>query len=294
VATTADVRPTHAKTSDHNESESQCVIAKSNPLSYLTHSAGRYIPDSPRNSPFQGISEQILLERFKDNSHRNSQYQDEPERSIPTFAGEGDINVFFAKFESLAISCCWSESEAIGWLKTDCLHGSPAEILLHLPENSVQSYFDIKKKLCIHFASSKSQSDYQEELFLVTRKSGESIRSFGIRVDGLATKAFPFSPEERERQGIKALVRGCRYDYIEQSYVTKQFDAKTIDEAVQRMFIMHRDYNLYCQPPEEYYHTEYASNSRESRHRSTRSGTKHSSWDERHRDHNHYRDDFQY
>ena len=76
------------------------------------------------------------------------------------------------------------------------------------------SYTNVKKKLYTYFGNQKDSLVYQLKLREITRRSNESLQDFCKRVAITANKAYPSSPNERERSGIFAIVSGCRSDMV--------------------------------------------------------------------------------
>ena len=156
-----------------------------------------------------------------------------PRRVMLVFDGTGDIDVLFKKFESIVTACEWPEYETISRLMTDCLQGEAASILLTVPSDFIMTYTNVKKKLYTYFGNQKDSLVYQLKLREITRRSNESLQDFCKRVAITANKAYPSSPNERERSGIFAIVRGCRSDMIKHAALTNTFKPDTIDKESQ-------------------------------------------------------------
>ena len=89
---------------------------------------------------------------------------------------------------------------------------------------------------------------YQLKLREIIRRSNESLQDFCKRVAITASRAYPSSPNEREKSGIFAIVRGCRSNMVKHAAFTNTFKPGTIDNAVQliwqmenRSYVYHMD-----------------------------------------------------
>ena len=169
---------------------------------------------------------------------------------MPVFDGNGNIDIFFTKFETLVKTCQWSEQESISRLLSDCLQGDAATFLLSLPQDFEMTYSNFKKKIYTYYSPGNDVNFYQQQLLEITRKSGESLQEFCGRVVMLANKAYPFPSYEREN-GVTTIIRGCNSDYVKQAALTNTFQARTIDEAVgllvyNKVFQIDRDQLRLC------------------------------------------------
>ena len=208
-----------------------------NTLDYLRNSEGKLIT-SGENMSFSGSRSH---QNYRDNEAPQTidlVNQRGPRSVMPVFDGTGDIDVFFKKFESIVTACEWPEYETISRLMTDCLQGEAASILLTVPSDFIMTYTNVKKKLYTYFGNQKDSLVYQLKLREITRRSNESLQDFCKRVAITANKAYPSSPNERERSGIFAIVRGCRSDMVKHAALTNTFKSDTIDKAVQLIWEM--------------------------------------------------------
>ena len=128
---------------------------------------------------------------------------------------------------------------------TDCLQGEAASILLTVPSDFIMTYTNVKKKSYTYFGNQKDSLVYQLKLREITRRSNESLQDFCKRVAITANKVYPFSPNERERSGIFAIVRGCRSDMVKHAALTNTFKPDTIDNAVQLIWEMENRSKVY-------------------------------------------------
>ena len=215
-----------------------------NTLDYLRNSEGKLIT-SGENMSFSGSRSH---QNYRDNEAPQTidfVNQGGPRRVMPVFDGTGDIDVFFKKFESIVTACEWPEYETISRLMTDCLQGEAASILLTVPSDFIMTYTNVKKKLYTYFGNQKDSLVYQLKLREITRRSNESLQDFCKRVAITANKAYPSSPNERERSGIFAIVRGCRSDMVKHAALTNTFKPDTIDKAVQLIWEMENRSKVY-------------------------------------------------
>ena len=149
---------------------------------------------------------------------------------MPVFDGTGDIDVFSKKFESIVTACEWPEHETISRLMTDCLQGEAASILLTVPSDFIMTYTNVKNKSYTYFGNQKDSLVYQLKLHEITRRSNKSLQDFCKRV--------AITPNEREKSGIFAMVRGCRSDMVKHAALTNTFKPDIIDNAVQLIWEM--------------------------------------------------------
>ena len=215
-----------------------------NTLDYLRNSEGKLIT-SGENMSFSGSRSH---QNYRDNEAPQTidfVNQGGPRRVMPVFDGTGDIDVFFKKFESIVTACEWPEYETISRLMTDCLQGEAASILLTVPSDFIMTYTNVKKKLYTYFGNQKDSLVYQLKLREITRGSNESLQDFCKRVAITANRAYPSSPNERERSGIFAIVRGCRSDMVKHAALTNTFKPDTIDKAVQLIWEMENRSKVY-------------------------------------------------
>ena len=182
-----------------------------------------------------------------DNTSRqhNAFINNEPERTIPSFDGTGDLDAFFRKFEILIKNCNWTEQETLGVLLCDCLKGQAESLLLAVPSISKLTYHDIKTKMYLYFGSGRDQEYYRRQLLEIIRKPGETIQKFCSRVAVLANKAYPLSSREREDKGVAAIIRGCNFESVKRAAITNSFNANTIDEAVSLIMDMENRSQVY-------------------------------------------------
>ena len=166
-----------------------------------------------------------------------------PRRVMPVFDGTGDIDVFFKKFESIVTVREWPEHKTISRLMTDCLQGEAPSILLTVPGDFIMTYTNVKKKLYTYFGNQKDSLLYQPKLHEITRRSNESLQDFCKHVAITANKAYPSSPNEREKSGIFAIICGCRSDMVKHAALT--FKPHTIDKAVQLIWEMENRSKVY-------------------------------------------------
>ena len=164
---------------------------------------------------------------------------------MPVFEGTGDIDVFFKTFESIVTACEWPEHETISRLMTDCLQGEAASILLTVPSDFIMTYTNVKKKLHTYFGNQKDSLVYQLKSCEKTRQSNESLQDFCRRVAITVNKAYPSSPNEREKSGIFAIVHGCRSDMVKHAALTNTFKPDTIYKAVQLIWEMENRSKIY-------------------------------------------------
>ena len=147
------------------------------------------IPNEPDPNSNIACSLAVPRSNFNDTS---CQYivsnNNEPQR-MPIFNGNGDLDIFFTKFEILASACGWTEEETISVLLNDCLRGKAEFIKLSFPSDSVLTYREVKFKIYVWFCLRKTRYSYQGQLLEITRKPGESIQEFCSRVAILADKA---------------------------------------------------------------------------------------------------------
>ena len=140
---------------------------------------------------------------FDTSRQHNASINKEPERTIPSFDGTGDLGAFFRNFEILVKNCNWTEQETLGVLLCDCLKGQAESLLLAVPSISKLTYHNIKTKMYLYFGSGRDQEYYRRQLLEIIRKPGETIKKFCRRVAVLPNKAYPLSSREREDNGVE-------------------------------------------------------------------------------------------
>ena len=131
----------------------------------------------------------------------NAFINNEPERTIPSFDGTGDLDAFFRKFEILIKNCNWTKQETLGVLLCDCLKGQAESPLLAVPSISKLTYHDIKTKMYLYFGSGRDQEYYRRQLLEIIIKPGETIQKCCSRVAVLANKAYPLSSRDSGQSG---------------------------------------------------------------------------------------------
>ena len=204
------------------------------------------IPNKPNPNSNIACSPSVPRSNFNDTS---CQYivsnNNEPQR-IPIFDGNGDLDIFFTKFEILASACGWTEEKTISVLLNDCLRGKAGFIKLSFPSDSVLNYREVKFKIYVWFRLRRNRLSYRGQLLEITRKPGESIQEFCSRVAILADKAYPLSPTEREKYGVEAIIKGCNLESVHQLVaVTNGWDGLTIDETVNWIMDLENRYHSY-------------------------------------------------
>ena len=205
------------------------------------------IPNESNPNSNMACSPSVPHSNFNDTS---CQYivsnNNEPQRTIPIFDGNGDLDIFFTKFEILATACDWTEEETICVLLNDCLRGKTKLIILSFPSDSVLTYREVKFKMYVWFYSRRDWYPYRGLLSEITRKPGESIQEFCSRVAILADKAYPLSPTEREKYGVEAIIKGCNLESVHQLVaVTNGWEGHTISETVNWIMVLERRYHSY-------------------------------------------------
>ena len=179
-------------------------------------SSAGLIPNEPNPNSNITCSLSVPRSNFNDTS---CQYivsnNNEPQR-IPIFDGNGDLDIFFTKFEILASACGWTEEKTISVLLNDCLRGKVGFIKLSFPSDSVLTYREVKFKIYVWFCLRKNRNSYRGQLLEIARKPGGSIQEFCSRVAILADKAYPLSPTEREKYGVEAIIKGCNLESVHQ------------------------------------------------------------------------------
>ena len=200
------------------------------------------IPNESNLNSNIACSSSVPHSNFNDISCQNI---DEPQRTMPIFDGTGDLDTFFTKFEILVTACNWTEKETICVLLNDCLRGKAESIILSFPSDSVLTYHDVKYKMYVWFGSMRDKYYYQKQLSEITRKPSESMQEFHCRVAILANKAYPLSPTEREKYGVKAIIKGCNLDSVQLVAVAKDWDGRTIDETVNWIMDLENRYHSY-------------------------------------------------
>ena len=200
------------------------------------------IPNESNLNSNIACSSSVPHSNFNDISCQNI---DEPQRTMPIFDGTGDLDTFFTKFEILVTACNWTERETICVLLNDCLRGKAESIILSFPSDSVLTYHDVKYKMYVWFGSMRDKYYYQKQLSEITRKPSESMQEFHCRVAILANKAYPLSPTEREKYGVKAIIKGCNLDSVQLVAVAKDWDGRTIDETVNWIMDLENRYHSY-------------------------------------------------
>ena len=204
------------------------------------------IPNESNLNSNIACSPSVPHSNFNDISCQNIvSNNDEPQRTMPIFDGTGDLDTFFTKFEILVTACNWTEKETICALLNDCLRGKAESIILSFPSDSVLTYHDVKYKMYVWFGSMRDKYYYQKQLSEITRKPSESMQEFHCRVAILANKAYPLSPTEREKYGVKAIIKGCNLDSVQLVAVAKDWDGRTIDETVNWIMDLENRYHSY-------------------------------------------------
>ena len=204
------------------------------------------IPNKPNPNSNIACSPSVPRSNFNDTS---CQYivsnNNEPQR-IPIFDGNGDLDIFFTKFEILASACGWTEEKTISVLLNDCLRGKAGFIKLSFPSDSVLNYREVKFKIYVWFRLRRNRLSYRGQLLEITRKPGESIQEFCSRVAILTDKAYPLSPTEREKYGVEAIIKGCNLESVHQLVaVTNGWDGLTIDETANWIMDLESRYHSY-------------------------------------------------
>ena len=204
------------------------------------------IPNKPNPNSNIACSPSVPRSNFNDTS---CQYivsnNNEPQR-IPIFDRNGDLDIFFTKFEILASACGWTEEETICVLLNDCLRGKDKLIIFSFPSDSVLTYREVKFKMYVWFYSRRDWYPYQGLLSATTRKPGESIQDFCSRVAILADKVYPLSPTEREKYGVEAIIKGCNLESVHQLVaVTNDWDGLTMDETANWIMDLENRYHSY-------------------------------------------------
>ena len=201
------------------------------------------IPNESNLNSNIACSPSVPHSNFNDISCQNI---DEPQRTMPIFDGNGDLDIFFTKFEILASACGWTEEETISVLLNDCLRGKAGFIKLSFPSDSVLNYREVKFKIYVWFRLRRNRLSYRGQLLEITRKPGESIQEFCSRVAILADKAYPLSPTEREKYGVEAIIKGCNLESVHQLVaVTNGWDGLTIDETANWIMDLESRYHSY-------------------------------------------------
>ena len=201
------------------------------------------IPNESNLNSNIACSSSVPHSNFNDISCQNI---DEPQRTMPIFYGNGDLDIFFTKFEILASACGWTEEKTISVLLNDCLRGKAGFIKLSFPSDSVLNYREVKFKIYVWFRLRRNRLSYRGQLLEITRKPGESIQEFCSRVAILADKAYPLSPTEREKYGVEAIIKGCNLESVHQLVaVTNGWDGLTIDETANWIMDLESRYHSY-------------------------------------------------
>ena len=199
-------------------------------LNYLNKSEG--LLTCPANMSFGGGG------NYKNTADDDFVNRRGPNRTLPTFDGTGDVEVFFHRLEFLIKTCEWPEKETVSRLMSDCLQGEAASMLTSVPKDFELTYLNIKKKLYTYFSNRKDDAAYKQQLLEIVREPKESLQAFCKRVAVIANKAYPDSAGEREKAGVLAIVRGCRSDMVKYAALANTFKAETIDDAVQQIVDM--------------------------------------------------------
>ena len=205
------------------------------------------IPNEPNPNSNIACSLSVPRSNFNDTS---CQYivsnNNEPQRTIPIFDGNGDFDIFFTKFAILASACGWTEEKTISVLLNDCLRGKAGFVKLSFPSDSVLTYREVKFKIYVWFCLRKNRNSYRGQLLEITGKPGESIQEFCSCVAILADKAYPLSPTEREKYGVEAIIKGCNLESVHQLVaVTNVWDGLTIDETANWIMDLENRYHSY-------------------------------------------------
>ena len=199
-------------------------------LNYLNKSEG--LLTCPANMSFGGGG------NYKNTADDDFVNRRGPNRTLPTFDGTGDVEVFFHRLEFLIKTCEWPQKETVSRLMSDCLQGEAASMLTSVPKDFELTYLNIKKKLYTYFSNRKDDAAYKQQLLEIVREPKESLQAFCKRVAVIANKAYPDSAGEREKAGVLAIVRGCRSDMVKYAALANMFKAETIDDAVQQIVDM--------------------------------------------------------
>ena len=199
-------------------------------LNYLNKSEG--LLTCPANMSFDGGG------NYKNTADDDFVNRRGPNRTLPTYDGTGDVEVFFHRLEFLIKTCEWPEKETVSRLISDCLQGEAASMLTSVPKDFELTYLNIKKNLYTYFSNRKDDAAYKQQLLEIVREPKESLQAFCKRVAVIANKAYPDSAGEREKAGVLAIVRGCRSDMVKYAALTNTFKAETIDDAIQQIVDM--------------------------------------------------------
>ena len=205
------------------------------------------IPNEPNPNSNIACSLSVPRSNFND---ATCQYivsnNNELQRTIPIFDGNGDLDIFFTKFEILATACGWTEEETICVLLNDCLRDKAESIILSFPSDLVLTYREVKFKMYVWFCLRRDRYSYRGQLSEIIRKPGKSIQKFCSRVAILADKAYPLSPTEREKYGVEASIKGCNLESVHQLVVvTNGWEGHTIGETVNWIMDLENLYHSY-------------------------------------------------
>ena len=204
------------------------------------------IPNEPNPNSNIACSLSVPRSNFNDTSCQYTVSNNNEPQRIPIFDGNGDLDIFFTKFEILASACGWTEEKTISVLLNDCLRGKAGFIKLSFPSDSVLNYREVKFKIYVWFRLRRNRLSYRGQLLEITRKPGESIQEFCSRVAILADKAYPLSPTEREKYGVEAIIKGCNLESVHQLVaVTNGWDGLTIDETANWIMDLESRYHSY-------------------------------------------------